>query len=71
MKEFCKKISGHEDSVWYATNIEIYDYVNAYKQLQFSMDGTLVHNPTCTDLWIGSHRSDECVKVPAGATMKI
>lgn len=70
-EEFCKRISGHEDTVWYATNIEICDYINAYKQLLFSMDGSIVHNPTCTDLWIGSHRSDECVKVPAGATMKI
>lgn len=70
-EEFCKKISGHEDSVWYATNIEIYDYVNAYKQLQFSMDGSLVHNPTATDLWIGEHYKDEAVMVPAGATMKI
>ena len=70
-EEFCSKIAGHEDSVWYATNIEIYDYINAYKQLRFSMDASIVYNPTCTDLWIGKHQSDESVKIPAGATVNI
>ncbi len=70
-EEFCKKIAGHEDTVWYAANIEIYDYIHAYKQLQFSMDGTLVHNPTSTDLWIGEHHKDETVKIPAGQTVRI
>ena len=71
-EEFCKKISGHEDTVWYATNIEIYEYINAYKQLVFSMDGNLVYNPTSTDLWIGKYRSDEpAIRIPAGQTVKI
>lgn len=70
-EEFCKKISGHEDTVWYATNIEIYDYINAYKQLRFSMDGTLVHNPTATDLWIGEYYKDEAIKISAGQTIKL
>ncbi len=50
LEEFCQKASGHED-VWYATNIEICDYVNAYRSLQFSMDDRRVYNPTCTKVW--------------------
>lgn len=37
--------SGHEDSVWYATNIEIFDYVTAYNRLIFSMNMRYVTNP--------------------------
>lgn len=70
-EEMCAKVAGHEDTVWYATNLEICDYVNAYKQLVFSMDGTLVYNPTCTDLWIGEFSKEESVKIPAGATINI
>ena len=70
-EKFCSAVSGHEDTVWYATNIEICDYVTAYKRLVFSMDGKIVYNPTVTDVWFGFAGSDETVKVPAGATMKI
>lgn len=34
MREFLDKISGH-DNIWYATNIEIRNYVAAYRQLLF------------------------------------
>lgn len=50
IEEFGEYIGGRED-IWYATNIEIYDYVAAYKQLIFSADGHRVYNPTVTELW--------------------
>ncbi|MDD6483687.1 MAG: polysaccharide deacetylase family protein [Clostridiales bacterium] len=50
LDEICEKISGKED-IWYATNIEIYNYVNAYNSLVFSADGTIVYNPTLVKLW--------------------
>ena len=43
-------LGGRED-IWYATNIEIYDYVNAWNQLIRSADGKIVYNPTVTDIW--------------------
>lgn len=51
IEQFTEKIGGHED-VWYATNIEIYDYIAAYRQLRYSAEGTLVYNPTQIDVWI-------------------
>lgn len=39
------------DDIWHATNIEIYNYVNAYEQLVFSMDGKQVFNPTYQTLY--------------------
>ncbi|MBE7030679.1 MAG: polysaccharide deacetylase [Ruminococcaceae bacterium] len=45
IEEFAAKVGGKDD-IWYATNIEIYDYVHSFEQLQISVDGTLVINPT-------------------------
>lgn len=50
IEEFCKTAGGRDD-IWYATNIEIVDYVNAQKSLRFSVDCDRVYNPTATDVW--------------------
>jgi len=47
----CKRLSGYED-IWYATNIEICDYVEAYKRLVYSANGKMIYNPTVTEVWI-------------------
>lgn len=51
IEEFAEYMGGHED-VWYATNGEIYDYLKACDQLQFSADGYKAYNPTCTTVYI-------------------
>lgn len=66
IETFCREAGGDED-IWYATNIEIYDYVCALRALRFSVDRTMVFNPTSFDLWIEADHV--CVKVPAGATL--
>jgi len=50
LEKICQKLGGKDD-VWYATNIEIYDYVQAYNSLRYSADGTIVYNPTLFDIW--------------------
>lgn len=50
IEEFCDLLAGRDD-IWYATNIEIYDYQDAFKRLMFSMDGSVVQNPTAYELW--------------------
>ena len=42
-------LGGKEDS-WYATNIEICDYTNAFRSLLFSADDTRVYNPTALEV---------------------
>lgn len=44
----------NNDNVWYATNIEVYDYVAAYKSLIYSASGDVIYNPTATDVWVRS-----------------
>ena len=53
--EFCKKMSGNE-GIWYATNIEIYEYVNAYNSLVFNASETKVYNPTLYDIWFDADK---------------
>ena len=50
LDRICKELSGKPD-IWYATNIEIYDYVSAYDSLIFSADGSTVYNPTLLTVW--------------------
>lgn len=50
IEQFAEKMSGKSD-IWYATNGEIYNYVEAFKQLRFSTDITRVENPTAYDMW--------------------
>lgn len=51
IEDFCKKISVLEN-VWFATNIEIFDYIQAQKQLLISADEKQIYNPTCIDVWV-------------------
>lgn len=50
LENFAKAI-GNRDDIWYATNMEIYRYCEAYRSLVFSFDDQLVYNPTNTPVW--------------------
>ncbi len=41
-----------QGGIWFATNIEVYDYVNAYKNLVLAMDGERVYNPSSVTVWM-------------------
>ncbi|MBQ7025015.1 MAG: hypothetical protein IJN31_00285, partial [Peptococcaceae bacterium] len=51
MEEICERLA-HNDEIWYATNIEICDYVQAYKRLQYSANGRRIYNPTLYTIWL-------------------
>ena len=51
IEAICEKLANNDD-IWYATNIEIYDYVKAYKSLRYSADGKRIYNPTLIDVFI-------------------
>ena len=69
MEEFCKRAQELSDTFWFATNIEIYDYLTALRQLRFSADRKTVYNPTQIDLWISYN--NEPVKIAAGETVHL
>ena len=68
IEQFAEYMGGRED-VWYATNIEIYDYVKAYEALQTSLDKSIIHNPTAIDVWFWQNGATHCVK--AGETLRV
>ena len=69
IERFFEKIGGNPE-IWYATNIEVYDYVQAFNSLIFSADGHNVFNPTSADVWI-SLDSKSIYKIPKGETIKL
>jgi peptidoglycan/xylan/chitin deacetylase (PgdA/CDA1 family) len=50
IEEFAQ-YAGGKDDIWYATNIEIYEYVEAYNSMRLSADCKIMHNPTCRELF--------------------
>ena len=68
IEEFFEKVANRDD-IWYATNIEVYDYVAAYKSLIYSANGDVVYNPTATDVWVKIN--GKTVAVPARQTINI
>lgn len=69
IERFFEKTGGNSD-IWYATNIEVYDYVQAFNSLIFSADGKNVFNPTCTDVWISLNSKSTC-KIPKGEAVSL
>ena len=66
IEEFCD-YAGGKDDIWYATNIEVYDYVKAYEALQSSFEKDMIYNPSTIDVWIKLNGKIMCVK--AGETL--
>lgn len=46
------EMAGNRDEIWYATNAEIYEYMQASKNLVFFADGCHVYNPSAVSVWI-------------------
>ena len=65
IEEFAEYV-GNRDDIWYATNGEIFDYLQAAEKLQFSADARLVKNPTAIDIYI-DYGNQKCL-IPAGKT---
>ena len=51
MENFCREASGHPN-VWYATNIEVFDYVRAQRMIDYSIDKNMAYNPSAISVWI-------------------
>lgn len=68
IERFAKTISGKDD-IWYAANIEIYDYCKAYSELIFSVKMDVCYNPTATDVWFAY--DDKEIYAPAGKEVRL
>lgn len=64
----CEKLGGKDD-IWYATNMEIYNYVNAYYSLVYSANGDIIYNPTIIDIWVDI--DGKVYEIKSGETVKV
>lgn len=69
IEEFTDFMAQKADTVWYATNMEIYDYLRDYSQLIFSVGCEIVENPTARRLWFCRHGTVYAIE--AGETLKL
>ena len=68
MENFAEVIANKPD-VWYATNIEIYNYVEKFRSLVFSLDSKIIYNPTDTTIYFNMNEKEYSIK--SGETLKV
>ena len=68
IEEFAQYI-GNREEIWYATNGEIFEYLQACHRLEFSMDSSYIYNPSCIDVYI-DYLDKKCM-IRAGQTIKV
>ncbi|MBQ6528037.1 MAG: polysaccharide deacetylase family protein [Clostridia bacterium] len=64
METFCAMMGNRED-IWYATHIEIVDYMEVFQRLQFAADNSFVYNPSVDSAWL-SVGPGRIVEIPGG-----
>ncbi|MBQ0125218.1 MAG: polysaccharide deacetylase family protein [Clostridiales bacterium] len=70
--EFEKRVAAlaaHSDNIWFCTNSELKDYVEAQRALRSSADGRTFYNPTQTDVWVSNDGVPVCIG--AGKTVTL
>lgn len=68
IEELCAYLASRDD-IWFATCIELYDYVEAYNRLKFSVNGKFVYNPSNTTVYIMKNFKNAEIK--PGETVKL
>ena len=69
IEDFCAYMGGRSD-IWYATNIEIIDYMERCRSLRFTADGTSVYNPFAESVWLQVN-DGEPVEIKGGMLTKL
>ena len=73
IEEFCSYM-GNRDDIWYATNIEIVDYLAASRNLRYSADHKTVYNPNAQTVWVQNwitKSNRKIYEIPSGQTVTI
>ena len=50
LNKICALLARRKD-IWYATNMQIYEYTAAFNSLIFKADQSMVYNPTLLKIW--------------------
>lgn len=68
LEDICQRLGGKED-IWYATNMEIYRYVEAYSSLSYSADEKIIYNPSLLTVWFNI--DGQTFSIKPGETLKL
>jgi peptidoglycan/xylan/chitin deacetylase (PgdA/CDA1 family) len=68
IEEFFNLIGRHSE-IWYATNIEIYSYLEAVNHLIYSSSGDYITNPSSQDVWMQIDM--KTYHIPSGETITV
>lgn len=68
IEKFCATMA-HDPGVWYCTQIEMVDYVQAARRLRSSADGSIVHNPNAIPIW--ATMDGKAIRIEPGQTVKV
>ena len=69
IEEFCQRMGGRDD-IWYATNIEVFEYEQAFARLQFAADNAFVYNPSAASVWVRVNQN-EPIEIPGGTQLRL
>lgn len=68
IKDFAQ-MAGNTSGIWYATNREIYDYVQAWRGLELSLDLRTACNLSAVTLWVRCGK--RLIELPAGVLVQL
>lgn len=71
IEQLAEYISPHGDQIWFASNGEIMDYVNAYRRLEYAADGKTIYNPSAQTVYIRPDRSGSVTLLPGGEVTRL
>lgn len=68
IESVCERL-GRREEIWYATNIEIADYLKATQSLSFSVDRRYAYNPSALDVWVSANGEPQILKAGKTTTL--
>lgn len=68
IEKFCRLVGGRDDT-WYATNIQIVDYLADAARLQYTAQADRVYNPNAQTIWI--RIGEQKYEIPGGKTVEL
>ena len=66
-ESFLSAVGGHND-IWYATVLQVADYLNAARDAELSLSDDSVHNVSSISLWYET--GSDIAEIPPGETWK-
>ncbi len=70
METLLAYLQPHKDQIWFASNGEILAYLEAYRRLEYSADGSLIRNPGALDVLIRPAPGQELL-LKAGSVTRV